>query len=68
MTIIGDFAKGFVIVWCIAFLFLTIEFLIMGQTALVAFMILGFIIPFSIVIYGYIKTNRDKKTSLNNSE
>jgi hypothetical protein len=67
MTIIGDFAKGFIIVWCVAFIFLIIEFMIMGQTALAGFMTLGFLVPLSIVMYGYIN-NRDKKTSSNDSE
>jgi hypothetical protein len=58
MAITGDFAKGFLIVWCVSFLFLIIEFLIMGQTALAGFMIFGFMIPFLIVIYGYIKKYR----------
>lgn len=68
MTILGDFTKGFVIVWCVAFIFLIIEFLLIGQTALAGFMTLGFMVPFLIVIYGYIKNNRDKKTLSNNSE
>jgi hypothetical protein len=67
MAIIGDFARGFIIVWCAAFTFLIIEFLIMDQPALAGFMILGFLVPFSIVIYGYIKNTRDKKTLSNNS-
>jgi hypothetical protein len=68
MTIIGNFAKGFIIVWCVAFIFLIIEFLAIGQTALAGFMNLGFLVPFSIVMYGYIKNNRDNKTLSNNSE
>ena len=68
MTIIGNFAKGFIIVWCVAFIFLIIEFLIIGQTALAGFMSLGFLVPFSIVVHGYIKNNRDRKTLSNSSE
>ena len=68
MTIIGSFAKGFIIVWCAALIFLIIEFLIIGQTALAEFINLGFLLPFSIVMYGYIKNNRDKKTLSNSSE
>ena len=68
MTIIGNFAKGFIIVWCVAFIFLIIEFLAIGQAALAGFMNLGFLVPFSIVMYGYIKNNRDNKTLSNNSE
>ena len=55
-------------VLCVSFLFLTIEFLIMGENALALFMIVGFIIPFSILINDYIKSDRDeKKTTQNNS-
>ena len=68
MTIIGNFAKGFIIVWCVAFIFLIIEFLAIGQAALAGFMNLGFLVPFSIVMYGYMKNNRDEKTLSNNSE
>jgi hypothetical protein len=68
MTILGDFAKGFLISLCVAFLFLILEFLIMDQTALAGFMTLGFIVTFSIVIYSYLKNNGDKKTLSNNSE
>ena len=68
MTIIGNFAKGFIIVWCVAFIFLIIEFLAIGQAALAGFMNLGFLMPFSIVMYGYMKNNRDEKTLSNNSE
>jgi hypothetical protein len=68
MTIIGDFAKGFIIVWCVTFIILIIEFIIVGQTALAGFMNLGFLVALSIVIYGYIKDDRDKKTMSKNSE
>ena len=68
MTIIGVFVKGFIIVWCVALIFLIIEFIMIGQTALAGFMNLGFLVPLSIVIYGYIKDNRDKKTLSKNSE
>jgi hypothetical protein len=61
MTITGGFVKGFIIVWCLAFLFLIAEFLIMGETALAGFMVLGFIVPLSIVVYDYAKNNRNKK-------
>jgi preprotein translocase subunit SecF len=63
MTITGDFAEAFMVVLCVSYLFLVIEFLIIEETALAVFMILGFMIPLSILIYDYIKNNRDKKTS-----
>ena len=66
MTVIGDVTKAFAMVLCVSFLFLTIEFLIMGENALALFMIVDFIIPFSILINDYIKSDRNKKTSQNN--
>ena len=40
----------------------------MGENALALFMIIDFIIPFSILINDYIKSDRDeKKTTQNNS-
>jgi hypothetical protein len=67
MTVIGDFTKAFAMVLCVSFLFLIIEFLIMGENASALFMIVDFIIPFLILINDYIKSDRDKKTSPNNS-
>ena len=67
MTITGDFANGFLIVCCVSYLVLITEFLIMGQPALTGLMICGFMITISIIIYSYIKNNRDKKTSSINS-
>ena len=67
MTVIGDFTKAFAMVLCVSFLFLIVEFLMMGENALALFMIIDFIIPFSILINDYLKSDRDKKTSQNNS-
>jgi hypothetical protein len=67
MTVIGDFTKAFAMVLCVSFLFLIVEFLMMGENALALFMIVDFIIPFSILINDYLKSDRDKKTSQNNS-
>jgi hypothetical protein len=67
MTVLSAFTKAFAVVLCVSFLFLIIEFLIMGETALALFMIVAFIITFSILINDYIKSDRDKKTSPNNS-
>jgi preprotein translocase subunit SecF len=67
MTVTGDFANGLLVVCCVSYLVLITEFLIMSQTVLAALMIFGFMITLSIVIYSYIKNNRDKKTSSINS-
>ena len=68
MTSIGNFAKGFIIVWCVAFIFLITEFLIIGQTVLAGFMNLGFLVPLSIGTHDYIKNSKDKKTLSISSE
>jgi hypothetical protein len=59
MTTTGDFVKGFLIVWCVAFLFLIIEFLIMGQATLAGFIVLGFMIPLSVLVYIYAKNKNN---------
>jgi preprotein translocase subunit SecF len=67
MTITGDFVNGLLVVCCVSYLVLIVEFLIMSQAVLANLMIFGFMITLSIVIYSYIKNNRDKKTSAINS-
>ena len=62
MTTAGNLFKGILVVFCISFLFLVIEFLIIKQTILAGFMIIGFIITISIILYGYTKDKRDKKS------
>jgi hypothetical protein len=64
MTTLDDVAKGILIFCCGYFLLIAIGQAMSGQTAIAIFMALGFIIPFSIVINGYIKEKRNKKNTL----
>ena len=62
MTLLGDFAKGFLMMTVVAWIFLIMNFLVMGQTALALLLIIGFIQPFSIVAYEYFQNRKKKKT------
>jgi hypothetical protein len=61
MTTTGDVAKGILIFCCGYFIFLMIAQAITGQTALTVFMLVGFVIPLSIVAYGYVKDKKRQK-------
>ncbi len=58
MGLIGNFAKGFLILTVAFWIFLMVEFAVMGQLAVALFLFLGFLIPLGIVVYWYWK---DKK-------
>jgi hypothetical protein len=59
MTASGEIAKGILIFCCGYYLLMAIGQAVSGQTVIVAFMLVGFLIPLSIVIHGYV---RDKRT------
>ncbi|MGD6810460.1 MAG: hypothetical protein ACQCN3_12245 [Candidatus Bathyarchaeia archaeon] len=63
MTKLGDITKGVLIVFCIYFLIAAIGQALNGQTAIAAFMFAGFLVPLSIVIYGYAKDKKERKAS-----
>jgi hypothetical protein len=65
MTTIGDVAKGILIFCCGYYLFLMITQAITGQTALAVLLLIGFMFPLSILVYGYVKDKRNKKNSPN---
>ena len=58
MTAIGEIAKAILIFCCGYFLLMAIGQAISGQMALAVFMLVGFSIPLSIVIFGYVKDKR----------
>ncbi|MGD0646317.1 MAG: hypothetical protein ABSA75_15605 [Candidatus Bathyarchaeia archaeon] len=60
MSTTGDVAKGILIFCCAYFFLIMIGQALSGQTALAEFMLVGFMIPLSIVIYGYVKDKRSK--------
>ena len=68
MTTTGDIAKG-ILIFCFGyFVLILIGQALIGQTAMAMFMLVGLMIPLSIVIYGYSKAKRNKENSVNNSD
>ncbi len=67
MTTTGDVAKGILIFCCGYFVLIMIVQATTGQTVLAMFMLVGFMIPLSIVIYGYVKDKRATQNSGNES-
>jgi Flp pilus assembly protein TadB len=51
MGLIGDFAKAILILTVAFWLFLIVEFSVMGQIVLALFLLLVFLIPLSMVLY-----------------
>ncbi len=60
MTAAGEVAKGILIFCCGYFLLTAIVQAISGQLALATFMLAGFSIPLTYVIYGYVKEKTRK--------
>jgi hypothetical protein len=51
MGLIGDFAKAILILTVVFWLFLIVEFSVMGQIILALFLLLVFLIPLSMILY-----------------
>jgi len=63
MGLLGDFAKGFVIMTVVFWIFLIIEFIIMKQIAVALLFLITLIIPLSMIAYEYLKNRKsDRKT------
>ena len=62
MGLIGDFAKGFVIMTVVFWVFLIIEFIFMGQIAFAMLFLIGLIIPLSMITYEYLKNRKKERT------
>jgi len=60
MGILGDFAKGFVIMTAALWVFLIIEFIIIKQIAIALLFLITLIIPLSMIAFEYLK-NRKKE-------
>ena len=60
MGLLGDFAKGFVIMTVAFWVFAIIEFIYMKQIALAILFLIGLIIPLSMIAFEYLK-NREKE-------
>jgi len=63
MGLLGDFAKGFVIMTVVFWIFAIIEFIYITQIALALLFLIGLIIPLSIIGYEYLKNRKVKATN-----
>jgi hypothetical protein len=63
MTTVGEIAKGILIFFCGYYLVIALGQAVSGQTAIAALMFVGFLIPLSIVVHGYVKDKRAHKSS-----
>jgi len=61
MGLIGDFAKGILILTVAYWIFLIIEFTAIGQTILALLLFIGLLIPSSMIIYEYKKFKKKGK-------
>lgn len=55
MGLIGDFAKGVLILTVVCWIFLIIEFTAIGQTILALLLLIGLLIASSMIVYEYKK-------------
>jgi preprotein translocase subunit SecF len=62
MGLIGDFAKGILILTVACWILLIIEFTAMGQTILALLLLIGLTIPSSMIIYEYKKFKKKPKS------
>jgi len=62
MGLLGDFAKGFVIMTAVFWIFAIIEFVYIKQIALAMLFLIGLIIPLSMIGYEYLKNRKKDRT------
>jgi hypothetical protein len=62
MGLLGDFAKGFVIMTVVFWIFAIIEFIYIKQIALALLFLIGLMIPLSIIGYEYLKNRKKERT------
>lgn len=60
MGLVGDIAKAILIVTVVYWLYLIIEFAVMGQHALALFLFIGLLIPSFIILYEYRKRKKNE--------
>lgn len=58
MGLLGDFAKGFLIVMVIVWILAIISLALIRQFALAILLLIGFIIPLSFITYEYWKSRK----------
>ena len=62
MGLLGDFAKGFVIMAVVFWFFLIIEFVYMRQIAFAILLLVGLLIPLSMIGFEYLKDRKKERT------
>lgn len=62
MGLLGDTAKGILILAVVIWVFAIFEFIKMNQIALAILFLIGFIIPLSIIAYAYLKNRKKQRT------
>ncbi len=62
MSLLGDFAKGFVIMVGVFWVSLIIEFIAMGQIGMALLFLLTLLIPLSMIAYEHLKNRKKKRT------
>ncbi len=62
MGLLGDFAKGFLIMTVALSIFLIFEFVYMKQIALATLFLIGLLIPLSMIGYEYLKNRKKERT------
>ena len=61
MGLLGDFAKGFVIMTVVFWIFAIIEFVYIKQIALALLFLIGLLIPLSMIGHEYLKNRKKDK-------
>ena len=62
MGLLGDFAKGFVIMVGVLWVFIIIEFIAMGQIGMALLLLVTLLIPLSMIAYEYSKNRKKERT------
>ncbi|MDH5664109.1 MAG: hypothetical protein OEY90_06560 [Candidatus Bathyarchaeota archaeon] len=64
MGLLGDFAKGFVIMTVVFWIFLIINFVFMKKIAFAILLLVGLIIPLSMIGFEYLRNRKKEKPKL----
>jgi len=62
MGLLGDFAKGFVIMAVVFWIFAIIEFICIKLIALALLLLIGLTIPLSLIAFEYLKNRKKERT------
>jgi hypothetical protein len=62
LSLLGDFAKGFVIMTAVFWIFAVIEFVYIKQITLATLFLISLIIPLSMIGYEYLKNRKKDRT------